>query len=242
MERNDLDRYIHALETQNRRLRQLVRLAAVLVGILLCFAVAGWKSGGVQDVVRARSFELVNHEGVMIGQFARMTDGGGKLTAFNADGSKSVEVASVNKHGGIYCFDSTGRVRFAAGPVDKAPDLYALAIDCGSGPRLSSRTIYLGDIDGRSMGIQIYNASLARDGMELLVKRDGTSAITLKQPLGGTSSWTGFQDHSELTFANFEAESRTDTRFVSTVEVNRPAGKVTSSKLAQNIIERWPKD
>ena len=88
VKRSDLEARLARLERQNRVLERCLLLVGA--GLTLFMALAASSGVKVQDVVRAKAFELVDNRGVVCAELSLSDKGAAGLTLFDAEGKSRV--------------------------------------------------------------------------------------------------------------------------------------------------------
>ena len=149
-----LEDRIAKLETSARRLR------LILLGVVLAGAAgvgAGMTEGnkgpdGPPDVIRAKSFEVVNEWGEVLLRLFGTDEGDGVVSVYNGDGGLAVTINSVDGAGGVTTFNSDGVWCTGIGATNEGAG--SVAIFNSEGGLLAE----LSAADARSGRLSIYNS------------------------------------------------------------------------------------
>ena len=234
MHASELDRHIAALEAQNRRLRQLVRLSGGIL-LLAALAVAGWKKG-IDDVVQAKKFQVVNDQGKVVGVFGLNEKGGSKLTIDNHLDVKVLEAGeTLDQASSILLYDRRGIPRFGVGPRAQSDD-YLLMVAGKSG---GQNQIQLGEFGAAGSGIQMFHAGANYPLLRMMVTGDQSTEIGMQQIGGGGLTLKSNPTEVNIAFTNMIREGTT-SRLGASLFVNKPAGYLMQIDYPSGTVY-WPR-
>jgi hypothetical protein len=235
MQTSEQDRFIAALEAQNQRLSQLVRLSGVGVFLLAALAVAGWNQG-VPDVIRARKFEVVNDSGRVAATLSMSVHQGSILKLFGSDGFAVAELGSDNdQNGGIRIWDRFHNERFALARSSIGPNYLVIGSGNNTIGRIP-RSVAIGDLGNVGMGFAVMDDK-SRFRIAATVGENGSTRMDLNSTGGMNDSvWTSVKGRATLLFITKGTDGE---KIQSSMTINEPAGKLVSARsgLANST---WP--
>ncbi|MFG0243794.1 MAG: hypothetical protein ACF8R9_13490 [Phycisphaerales bacterium JB054] len=167
------------LETSTRRLR-LILLGAVLAGatgVGVGMTESNKGPDGPPDVIRAKSFEVVNEWGEVLLRLCGTDEGDGIMSILNADGGPVVTLGSVDNAGVVTTYNSDGIWCVGLTATDEGAG--SLAIYSSDGGLLSE----LSAADARSGRLSIYNSE-GDEVVHLGSSPDGDGAVVVKDRQG----------------------------------------------------------
>ena len=175
---SDLITRLHRLEKSQMRYR-VAFLATAAFATALCLMGA---KRHAEDLVQAKSFEVVNDEGKVFARFSSV-EGKGELRTFKSDGTPLVNVSSsVDNSGRVDVFSATGKPMISLSSSSAGAGSIVLNNNAGS------TSVQLGANSQNHGGMWVYNAD---NKLIAVVTTSGTSADGVAETYDAQGKKTG---------------------------------------------------
>ena len=230
-----LESRIEALEVQNLKLQRSLRIACVASVAIALAAVVGWSQNPVQDLVRAKRFQLVNADGKDVGALTISENQGSTLELRGPDGFNVVRLGSdESQNGGLQIFDRFHNVRLALAKSSVGPNY----LEIGSGNNMLGRfqrTVAIGDFGAEGSGFAVFPADKSGARISATVNDAGNPMFKLGSDRSDKvdSEWKSEKGIAEMSFYKKSADLKT---VESSLTVS--AGKITAIQGGRS--NSWP--